>query len=178
MMPAMPGPALRTDVVEVYVFRRTGVNPAAGAGAKLELLQMRRAAGTMLGGTWQPIMGHVEADETAVACALRELAEETGYAPDAGLLGLWQLEEPNVYFLAGPDCIMLGPCFVAEVDPVRAPVLDGEHDAVRWVPRDAADRMFLWPGQRKAVSQLVRDILEPGSPVEPVLRLPLEHRGR
>lgn len=172
----MPGPALRTDIVEVYVFRRTpgpGSAPAPGSAARgnVEFLQLRRAAGAVLAGSWQPVMGHVEAGESAAACALRELREETGYAPGAGLIGLWQLDEPNVYFLASADAVMLGPCFAAEAEPGREPVLNHEHDAARWVRRDHADRAFLWPGQRRAVGQVIRDVLEPDSPVAAVLRV-------
>ncbi len=103
----MPGPTIRTDIVEIYVFRRLA--PAAiGAGQPqgvlaIEFLQLRRAKGLMVGG-WHPVMGHVEAGETAAQAAVRELAEETHYAPGHGLVGLWQLELVNNFYIALDRC--------------------------------------------------------------------------
>jgi dATP pyrophosphohydrolase len=164
----MPGPVIRTDIVDVYVFRLVGqVAGVSGTrqGARgVEFLQMHRSTGRMAG-TWQPVMGHIESGiggrtgETAVATALRELAEETGYRPGAGLVGFWQIESVNTYFLAAEDCVMMSPCFAAQVGSPGEPVLDEAHDAHRWVPRDRVDRLFTWPGQRAAIGQLVRDIL-------------------
>jgi len=156
----MPGPPLRTDIVEVFVFRR----PAPRA---LEFLQMRRLREPMAG-TWQPVMGHVEAGERAPAAARRELREETGFA--AGMLrGFWQLEAVNTYYLASRDELVMSPGFAAEVAPGAAPVLDEAHDACRWIQREAVDRHFLWTGQRRQVAHLVSDLLETGSPVAPHL---------
>lgn len=186
----MPGPVIRSDIVEVYVFRRT--MPAGALGDRVEFLQGRRAKGH-LKGTWQPVMGHVEQGETAMAAALRELAEEAGYATSigharghgagglaeahlktiGGLIGLWQLENLNTYFLASIDTIVMGPGFAAEVSPGLDPVMDDSHDAFRWVPRDRADRHFIWPGQRQAIEQVIRDILDPDSPTRDVLKIAL-----
>jgi 8-oxo-dGTP pyrophosphatase MutT (NUDIX family) len=158
----------------------------------VEFLQGRRAKGH-LKGTWQPVMGHVEEGETAAAAAVRELAEEAGYAvavgnargsgaaglPAAsaktigGLIGLWQLENLNTYFLASIDTIVMGPGFAAEVTPGLDPVMDDSHDAFRWVPRDHADRHFIWPGQRQAIDQVLRDVLDPDSPTRDVLKISL-----
>jgi len=149
----MPGPTVRTDIVDVYVFRLTG-----GGCAGVEFLQARRVKGKMAG-TWQPVMGHIEAGETAVDTAMRELAQETQYKPNAGLIGMWQLESVNTYFLASEDCVVLAPCFGAQVDAGVEPRLNDEHDAFRWVRRDHVDRVFVWPGQRVAIEQIVRDIL-------------------
>ncbi|MCE9589471.1 MAG: NUDIX domain-containing protein [Planctomycetes bacterium] len=161
----MPGPKVRTDIVEVYVFRRV----AQGA---VEFLQLRRSKGAMVG-SWQPVMGHIEEGETAAAAALRELKEETGYAVGSGLIAAWQLETVNAFFLHALDSVMLSPGFAAEVSPGVEPKLDDAHDALRWVPRDHADRLFVWPGQRQAVAQIVGDILPPGSPAENALRVAL-----
>ncbi|MCC6580783.1 MAG: NUDIX domain-containing protein [Phycisphaeraceae bacterium] len=162
----MPGPQLATDIVDVYVFRR------AAAARDVAFLQLRRAEAPMIG-TWMPVIGHIHEGETATAAALRELEEETGFAPGQGLLGLWSLQSPNIYYLADIDRMMLGPCFAAEVNVHAVPRLNREHDDCRWIPRDHADRAFLWPGQRDAVKQVVRDILDPDSPVADILRVSL-----
>lgn len=185
----MPGPTLRTDIVEVYVVRR----PASGRGAWF--LQLRRARGA-LAGTWQPVMGHIEADETAAQAALRELREETGFVPtDRGGVGasganpdapterlpvvraMWQLEIVSPFFLAEADAIMLSPGFVVEVEPDAEPVLDDSHDASRWVRADHARQMFLWPGQHRAIEHIMGDILPADAPMREVLRIDLTPRG-
>jgi 8-oxo-dGTP pyrophosphatase MutT (NUDIX family) len=164
----MTGPRLCTDIVDVYVFRRFGAAPAS---ANVQFLQLRRSVGVM-DGSWQPVMGHVEEDETATLAAGRELAEETGFGAQAGaVLGFWQLEGVNAYFLARENRIMLSPCFAAEVAADAVPVLDDSHSEHRWVRRDEADQRFMWPGQRSAVAEIVRDILPADSPVVERLRL-------
>lgn len=176
----MPGPDLRTDIVEVYVFRRRAIepstsrptNPTSQDSTALQFLQLRRTQ-PPLSGAWQPVLGHIEPGETASQAALRELAEETGYRPGAGLLNLWQLELVNTYFLASLNRVMLGPGFAAEVAPGIEPTFDAAHDAARWVPRDHADRAFFWPGQRAAVAHIVNDILPADSLAAPALRIPL-----
>lgn len=164
----MPGPKVRTDIVEVYVFRRAARGVA-------EFLQLRRSKGAMAG-SWQPVMGHIEEGETAAAAAIRELKEETGFAPGPekkSLTAIWQLESVNAFFLATHDAILLSPGFAAEIAPGHEPRLDDTHDAHRWVPRDQADRLFVWPGQRQAIQQIIADIIAPGSPAEPHLRIAL-----
>ncbi len=161
---------IRSDIIDVYVFRR--LNPAAVAvAANVQFLQLRRRSGA-LGGTWQTIMGHSHDGETAVQTALRELHEETGFEPPT-LLNLWQLEEVNTYFLASHDAIVMSPCFAAEVAPGSEPVLNDEHDAIRWLPRDHCDLHFIWPGQRQAIAGICRDILAGNAPARELLRIKL-----
>ena len=161
----MPGPSLRTDLVDVYLFRRRGPRPG-----EVEFLQMRRAAEAVLAGTWQPVIGHALAGERAAQTALRELREETGLLSQE-ITGFWQLEETNPYFLHAAEAVVLSPGFAVEAPADWEPVLNAEHEARRWVRRDHAGNAFLWPGQRRAIGQIVRDILAPGSAVEPILRI-------
>ncbi|MEX2213339.1 MAG: NUDIX domain-containing protein [Phycisphaeraceae bacterium] len=162
-------PSIRTDIIDVYVFRRDAHPHGASSG--IEFLQLHRATGA-LQGTWQTIMGHVHNGETGAQTALRELQEETGFgSPAAPLLGFWQLEEVNTFFLASHDSIVLSACFAVEVAPDSEPVLNEEHDASRWVRRDHADRAFTWPGQRNAIAAICRDLLPLDSPMREMLRL-------
>ena len=165
----MSGPPVRSDIVDVYVYRRA----ARASGCECQFLQMRRRTGA-LAGSWQPVMGHVEDGETAAEAAARELAEETGWdwrADRASLRGFWQLEEVNTYFLHRLNCIMMSPCFAVEVAATSEPTLDNAHDAHRWVPRDQTDVRFTWPGQRTAVAAILRDLVACPSPVAEYLSI-------
>ncbi|MEO1008268.1 MAG: NUDIX hydrolase [Planctomycetota bacterium] len=159
-------PKVRTDIIDAYVFRRTG--------GSAEFLQLRRV-GEPLARTWQPVMGHVEAGETAASCARRELLEEVGLRPDdPRWLGFWQLEQVHPYFVAALDAVVLSPRFAAEVSPVWAPDLlgDPQHNGSRWVPHRDVSARFMWPGQVAACDEIVQGILPPDSLCEPHLRLP------
>ncbi len=164
------GPRVRTDVVDVYVFRSTargtkrqtdrGKRKPAKAGAEtVEFLQLLRA-GDPLGGTWQPVMGHVEPGETAVACALRELSEEIGLAAsDPAFLGLWALEQVHPFYLAALDAIVLSPRLAAQVAPVWRPRLNHEHTDHRWVSASQIAKRFMWPGQIAACREVLACIV-------------------
>jgi len=132
-----PGPRLRTDIVEVFVVRER------------ELLLLRRAKKPMLG-TWQPVLGHVEAYETAIEAARRELEEETALREGGGLVSLTPLERVNPYFLPERDAIVLSPRFVARAEAGWEPVLCAENNAVQWVAASEAERALHWPSQRES----------------------------
>jgi 8-oxo-dGTP pyrophosphatase MutT (NUDIX family) len=139
---------MRSDIIDVYIVRR-------GPGG-VEFLQLLRASDP-LKNTWHPIMGHVEAGETAIQTAIRELGEEVGLAPrDPSLLGLWALEQVYPYYVAEIDCIVLSPRFAAEVVPAWEPRLNSEHSAARWVDDASA---FMWPGQKRCVSEILAEIV-------------------
>lgn len=147
-------PTIRTDVIDMYVARA-----AAGeheTAATFEFLQLRRATEPMAA-TWQPVMGHIEAGETAVACAWRELDEEIGLLrDDTRLVGMWALGGVYPFFLAKSDEIVLSPRFVALVAGDFVPRLNEEHSEHRWV---LSAEEFMWPGQREAVKE-AREILK------------------
>jgi ADP-ribose pyrophosphatase YjhB (NUDIX family) len=143
---AVAGPRVRTDIVDVYVFRRRA--------RTLEFLQMKRSSEPLMG-TWHPVMGHVERGETAVACALRELVEEVGLAPTGkGFKGMWALEQVHPYYVAPIDQIVLSPRFAVEVAAGWKPRVNDEHSAVRWVTRAQAAKRFMWPGQVAACAEV------------------------
>jgi len=150
--PPTNSPVLRTDLVDVYIFRQ--------APTGTELLQMRRVEEDpdephSLHGTWQPVMGHLEGDERVEDAASRELHEETGLdiGSDA-CVRFFALEQIHPYYLATRNAIMFSPRLACEVAPGWEPVLNEEHDAVRWVPIERADEHFIWPGQRASIAEL------------------------
>lgn len=159
---AVAGPRVRTDIVDVYIFRRRA--------RALEFLQMKRSS-EPLKDTWHPVMGHVERGETAVACALREVQEEVGLLPtDKGFKGMWALEQVHPYYVEPIDQIVLSPRFAVEVGPGWKPRVNDEHSAVRWVTRAQVARRFMWPGQVAACGE-VAGLVRRGSVSRGALRI-------
>jgi ADP-ribose pyrophosphatase YjhB (NUDIX family) len=170
---------LRTDIVEVYVFREP--DPRAEV---IEFLQILRAS-EPLARTWHPVMGHVEPGETAVAAAIRELREEIALDPaGASCRGMWALEQVHPFFVNEIDAIVLSPRFAACVAPGWEPTLNSEHAAHRWIaaPQDTADTAqlraaaghFLWPGQKQALAEVLHEIVRDESPSRGHLRIRLK----
>lgn len=156
-----PGARLRTDIVDVYLFR--------AEGGAVSFLQLRRATAPRRG-EWHPVMGHTRPGESAVDCALREVGEEVGLDARSGdCLGLWQLEQVHPYFIAALDAIVLSPRFALRVRPAWAPALNHEHDACRWSALDAVDDDFRWPGQRACCREIASEIVARGA--QPTIRV-------
>lgn len=130
----------------------------------IELLQLKRASDP-LGGTWHPIMGHVEEGETVRSTISREVAEEVGLeigSPE--VLGFWALEQVHPFYLDALDCIVMSPRFVIEVCTQWEPTLNEEHSDVRWIGAPlhgglSMREFFLWPGQRRAVEEILEIIV-------------------
>jgi dATP pyrophosphohydrolase len=153
---------VRYDMVTCYVVRPTQ------AGALGEFLQVRRAKGEFLEGAWGAIHGRIERGETAWQAALRELREETGLAP----LEFYQLDTINQFYLVAGDCVWHVPGFCAVVGRDAAITLNEEHDDFRWIDRSRIEHDFLWPGERRQLRELEREILDQG-PAKPHLRIRL-----
>lgn len=155
-------PRVRTDIVDVYVFRRFPGESLSKVEPYVEVLQVLRAT-EPLAATWQPVMGHIEAGETAVACARRELSEEVGLSDGPALVGLWALEQVHPFFVAELDAVVMSPRLAAEVTGTWQPRLNGEHGGSRWIASHQAHRYFMWPGQVAAVREITEWLLKPGS---------------
>lgn len=146
------GARVRTDIVDVYIFRR----PGAGEPEFLQLLR----SGEPLDNTWHPVMGHIEVGESAVECAVRELREEVGLGvPSAPLLGLFALEQVHPFYIAAIDTIVLSPRFAAEVTAAWEPTINREHTRWRWIPSAEAHERFMWPGQLASVREIIASLL-------------------
>jgi dihydroneopterin triphosphate diphosphatase len=152
----------RYDMVCCYVVR-----PNAD-GALGEVLQLRRALGEFMGGSWSTVRGRIEQREKAWQAALRELREETGIVPEAD--EFYQLDTVDTFYLAADDTVWHVPGFVAVVPRDVVVTLNVEHDDFRWIDRSLVDQEFLWPGERRQLEELAREIMDFG-PARPVLRI-------
>jgi 8-oxo-dGTP pyrophosphatase MutT (NUDIX family) len=152
--------SVRVSLVDLYVLR--------GAGASLECLVLRRAPGGRCPGSWEAVHGHIEPGETPPDAARRELAEETGLAPER----LYNLSRVETFYQHRLDEVALVPVFAAFVAP-DAPVRTGvEHDRFEWLEPAEAGRRFAWPREGRALDDVVA-LFGSGSAgdVEDVLRV-------
>lgn len=124
----------------------------------LQVLLLERAAHP---GFWQSVTGSQEGEETLIATALRETAEETGLAAKDEDLVDWQLANRYQIF---PEWRHRYPPGVTEntehvfslMLPLAAPVAvaPAEHLGYRWLPwREAARAVFSW-SNRDAILML------------------------
>jgi 8-oxo-dGTP pyrophosphatase MutT (NUDIX family) len=152
--------SVRVSLVDLYVLR--------GAGASLECLTLRRAAGGRCPGSWEAVHGHIEPGEHPADAARRELREETGLVP----LRLYNLSRVELFYQHRQDEVALVPVFAAFVEPGAALVLSAEHDRGEWLPVADAGRRFAWPRERRALDDAVA-LLGGGAAgaVEDVLRI-------
>ena len=154
---------VRADMIAVYVVR-----PDA-SGRSHELLQLRRAAGDYMGGTYQTIRGTLDAGETAWQAALRELREEAGLTPAE----FYRLGTCETFYIPAGETTWLCPAFCAIVERSAGVTLNHEHDDHRWVAMEQAESVFMWASEWPALAEIRRVILGNG-PAKPFLRIDVE----
>ena len=152
--------SIQVSFVDVYVVRPNG--PA------LDVLALRRASGGRSPGSWETVHGHIEAGETPVEAALRELREETGLEPAR----LYNLSRVEAFYRHRTDEIALIPVFAGVVDTGAEARPSSEHDRVEWLAPAAAAARFAWPRERRALDDVL-SILRSGDAglLEDVLRV-------
>jgi dATP pyrophosphohydrolase len=147
----------RVAFVDVYVIRQ-GV-------AGIDVLALRRAPGGRCPGSWEIVHGSIEAGETPIDAALRELGEETGLVP----IRLYNLSRVESFYRHRTDEIGFIPIFAALVPggPVR---LSHEHDQSEWLTLPAAAGRLAWPRERRGLED-IQILLARGTagPLEDVL---------
>jgi 8-oxo-dGTP pyrophosphatase MutT (NUDIX family) len=151
---------LRPDLVECWVFRLIG--------PRLEILLIRRAAGRPFAGMWQCVTGRLEAGESVVSAALREVAEETALVA-SDVEAVYSLDLVNAFFEASVDGILVEPVFAVRVAEEARPELSDEHDALRWSTPAEARTKVVWPAHLTAIGRLEALVADPAR--EPWFRL-------
>lgn len=135
--------AIRVGFVDTFVLRERG--------ASLEALVLRRGPGGRNPGSWETVHGTIEPGESPVDAARRELAEETGFAPQR----LYNLSRVESFFWHATGEVILIPQFAAFVAPDAELVLSPEHDAGEWLPVLEARARFAWPRERRAIDDIL-----------------------
>jgi len=121
---------------------------------------MRRSASRILAGLWQCVSGSLEAGETVVAGALRELDEETGFHGKT-IEGFFNLDQVNQFYEPSVEGILSAAIFAVRVRPGSEPTLSHEHDALRWVSPATALETVVWPAYRESIERIARDLVDP-----------------
>jgi len=129
--------------------------------AELQVLLIERARHL---GYWQSVTGSLEADESPMQTALRELGEETGLRADAADLIDWRLSNRFEILPLWRERYAPGVTHNLEhvfslcLDaPVTVSLAPAEHRAQRWLEwHDAAELCFSWTN-RDAILMLPHD---------------------
>src|SRR5436305_6696236 len=136
---------VRVAFVDAYVLR------VGARGGGVEVLALRRAPGGRSPGSWETVHGHIEAGETPVEAALRELREETGLEPAR----LYNLSRVEAFYHHRTDEIALIPVFAGVVDAGAEARPSSEHDRVEWLAPALAVGRFAWPRERRALDDVL-----------------------
>src|SRR5262249_59036943 len=108
---------------------------------------LRRAPGGRCPGSWEAVHGHIEPGEAPTDAARRELAEETGLAPER----LYNLSRVETFYQHRKDEVALVPVFVAFVAPGAAVRTGAEHDGFEWLAPAVAAPRVAWPRAARAL---------------------------
>jgi dATP pyrophosphohydrolase len=135
---------MRGDQEIVVVVRRDGV-----------FLVLRRAPERL--GYWSLVSGGLEAEETPIAAAQRELLEETGLKSEVRALPVtlsYSLldDPPAIRARYGPGIeTVTVHAFVADAPAGWEPTLDAEHDVYRWCALENAIELIAYDTARAAL---------------------------
>jgi 8-oxo-dGTP pyrophosphatase MutT (NUDIX family) len=134
---------VRVCFVDSYALR--------GAGDRLEVLVLRRGPDGRCPGSWETVHGTIEPGETPVQASLRELREETGFAPER----LYNVSRTEAFYQHATNEMALIPVFAAFVAANSSPRLSREHDRAEWLTPAEAGRRFAWPRERRALDDIL-----------------------
>ncbi len=134
------------EIVEVVVFRMKKEH---------EFLVLKRSHDEdIYPGLWQIISGGIKRGERAYEAALREVREEIGVKPKR----LYNTPLTNTFYLFPSDSVNVSPVLAAEVDGGTEVKLSAEHEEFRWLKKEDAISLLVWPGQKEAI-RIVNDYI-------------------
>jgi dihydroneopterin triphosphate diphosphatase len=150
---------IRVGVVEVLVLRV--------ASESLEVLALRRAAGTRCTGAWEVVHGRLEHGEAPEEAAVREVLEETGL-----MVSRLYNVTCQPFYLHRSNTVQMAVVFGCFVDREEGIHLGPEHDRAEWVTVEVARQRLTWPRTLAALADAVA-LLGSGNagPAEDVLRV-------
>ena len=161
-MPELQEVPIKSYSIAVYICR-------ISEGTCQHLI-IKRTPG-QLGETWQMISGLLEAGETAIQAALREIGEETGLVPER----LFSANVLEGFYEIQRNCIALVPVFVGFVGPDQQIRLSHEHQLYRWVTSDEAADYLVFPHQIETIKSIEANFVS--QPPNPVLEIDLTTVG-
>lgn len=154
-------PKINFELVEVVLFRRK---------PEPEFLVLQRSdEEDIYPGLWQLVSGGIEPGEKAYETALREVKEETGFRPVA----LYNTPLTNTFYFYTNDSVNVSPVFAAEIDSHETIKLSREHKDFRWLPKEAAVSLLVWPGQKSAI-RIIHEYIVIESPPREFMQIPLD----
>ncbi|MCL5267135.1 MAG: NUDIX pyrophosphatase [Bacteroidetes bacterium] len=152
-------PEINFKIVEVVVFRKS---------SPPEFLVLQRSDRDQIyPGLWQIVSGGIEQGEKAYEAALREIEEEIGMPPTR----IFNTPLTNTFYFHTNDSVNVSPVFAAEVGPAAVVRLSPEHKQFRWLKKEEAMLLLVWPGQKKAV-ETVCDFIIHENPARGFMEIP------
>jgi dihydroneopterin triphosphate diphosphatase len=154
-------PTIESSIVEIGVFRFSDTKP--------EYLLLRRSkTDKIYPDIWQIVSGSTEKDESLLNAALRELKEETGFAPKR----FWVVPHMNTFLDYKKDRVHISAVFAAEVPGGADPVLSSEHYQYQWHTFESAGKTLVWPGQVQAL-EIIHEYIVCGTRAAELSEIPL-----
>ena len=158
-------PNIVSKIVEVVIFR-TKDTP--------EFLVLKRADNDKIyPGLWQLVSGGVKRGEKAYEAAVREVKEETGLKPKR----FYNTPLTNTFYFFSNDAVNLSPIFAVEVDNDTEVKLSAEHQEFRWLKKDDAISLLVWPGQKESI-RIVEDFILDENPSRKFMEIKIRQAER